>query len=228
VDPLRGETVMQRAAKSVAKGLKAQLKALQDRHTEPSRVRVHRAISWLARAEAEAGDPDAQFIFLWVAFNAAYAREFGEGQTERNRLQAFLDLLVSLDGEAKLHALCFSQFSGAIRSLIDNRFVFEPFWKALREHDASNRWEEQFASSKRAALQAVMDARTATVLSIVVDRLYVLRNQLVHGGATWNSSVNRVQVRDGVSILAKMLPIVVEVMLANPDTDFGAVMYPVV
>ncbi len=219
---------MQRAVQGVAKTLKAQLKAREDQLTEPTRVRLHRAISWLARAEVEGDDPDAQFIFLWVAFNAAYAREFGEGQTERNRLQAFLDLLVSLDVDAKLHALCFSQFSGAIRSLIDNRFVFDPFWKALREHDASNRWEEQFAASKRAALHAVTGARTSVVLSIVVDRLYVLRNQLVHGGATWNSSVNRAQVKDGASILAKLLPIVVEVMLAHPENDFGAVMYPVV
>lgn len=28
------------------------------------------------------------------------------------------------------------------------------------------------------------------ILSILFDRLYVLRNQLVHGGATWNSDVN--------------------------------------
>ena len=34
----------------------------------------------------------------------------------------------------------------------------------------------------------------------VFDRLYVLRNQLVHGGSTWNSGINRTQVRDGAAI----------------------------
>ena len=38
-----------------------------------------------------------------------------------------------------------------------------------------------------------------TVLSIVLSRIYTLRNQLVHGGATWDSSVNREQLRDCVA-----------------------------
>ena len=51
---------------------------------------------------------------------------------------------------------------------------------------------------------------------MVFDRLYVLRNQLVHGGATWNSSVNRAQVRDGAAILGFLLPVFVDLMMDNP------------
>ena len=66
--------------------LKTQLKATQDIHEEPSRVRLHRAISWLTRAAQENDDPDARFIFLWIAFNAAYAKQFGFEETERDQL----------------------------------------------------------------------------------------------------------------------------------------------
>ncbi len=59
------------------------------------------------------------------------------------------------------------------------------------------------------------------------DRLYVLRNPLVHGGATWNSRVNREQVRDGVSILSALLPIIVGSMLDHPEADFGEIHDPV-
>ena len=31
---------------------------------ESTRIRIHRAISWLARAEAEVANDDARFIFL--------------------------------------------------------------------------------------------------------------------------------------------------------------------
>ena len=61
-----------------------QLKTRQraERHAHPPNLalRVHRAISWLHRAEqlAEAGDKDGEFIFLWIAFNAAYATEIDE------------------------------------------------------------------------------------------------------------------------------------------------------
>ena len=59
------------------------------------------------------------------------------------------------------------------------------------------------------------------VLSLVFDRLYVLRNLLVHGGATWNSRVNRDHVRDGAAILAFLMPVFVDVMMDNPDEDWG-------
>lgn len=36
---------------------------------------------------------------------------------------------------------------------------------------------------------------------------FTLRNQLMHGSATWNSSVNRAQVRDGRALLARVLPV---------------------
>ncbi len=211
-----------------AHGLKAKLKASADRLAEPQRVRLHRAISWLRRAEVEDEDLDARFIFLWIAFNAAYAQEFGVGGSERDRLLTFIGALLSADREKRLTQLVFRQFPGPIRTLVENRFVFEPFWRAMREHDSSSRWEEKFAAARKLALASVVAGQTATVLSIVFDRLYVLRNQLVHGGATWNSGANRAQVKDGAALMMAMTPLLVDVMLDHPEVDFGDILYPVV
>ena len=207
--------------------LKAKLKQSQELHSEPSRIRLHRAISWLARSEKESGDSDAQIIFLWIAFNAAYARLFGFEKTEREQLQLFIETLVSSDKEKLLQESLFEQFSGPIRVLIENKFVFEPFWRDLREHDDSGRWQLQFEESKKLALRAVMASQTEIVLSIVFDRLYVLRNQLIHGGATWNSKVNRSQIHDAVKILNSLIPIIIDLMLDHPDLEFGETLYPV-
>ena len=53
-----------------------------ERHDWPENLglRVHRALSWLHRAEqlARSGDLDGELIFLWIAFNAAYAAAFDE------------------------------------------------------------------------------------------------------------------------------------------------------
>lgn len=219
---------MTAAAASQASRLKAKHRETSDQHSEPSSVRLHRAISWLARSEAEASDDDARFVFQWIAFNAAYAREFGFETSERDQLRQFFTMACSADVDGKLREALFKQFSGSIRTLIENKFVFEPFWRALREHDSSNRWEAQFEGSRKAAMQSVLAGDCATVLGIVFDRLYVLRNQLVHGGATWNSTVNRAQVRDGAAILAVLVPILVEIMLDHPELDFGAILYPVI
>jgi hypothetical protein len=211
---------------SPAEALKAKHRALRDTQPEDLRVRVHRAISWMVRAELESDDADAQFLFLWIAFNAAYAQEFGFEHTEREQSRQFIAKLLAIDPQRLLHDTLHRQFTGPIRTLIENRFVFEPFWKAMREHDSSERWAEQFATSRKVALKALMDQQTDVLLSIVLDRLYTLRNQLVHGGSTWNSSANRDQVRDAARILLALLPIVIELMMENDGADFGAIAYP--
>lgn len=208
--------------------LKNQHRRMRDRQPESLRVRIHRAISWLMRAEQETDDPDARYIFLWIAFNAAYASEFGFEQAERARVKQFIDKLLGLDIETKLHHALFSQFSGPIRTLVENKHVFEPFWRARREHDGSRTWEASFTASKKVAMKALMGKETGTLLSIVLDRLYVLRNQLVHGGATWGGKTNRAQVKDGASILGVLVPIMLDVMMQAEGDAFEAIAYPVI
>ena len=69
---------------------------------------------------------------------------------------------------------------------------------------------------------------TERVLFEAFVRLYTLRNQLMHGGATWNSSVNRAQVRDGRALLARVLPAMLGVMMDHPAQFEGKPFYPVV
>ena len=49
--------------------LKAQQREQRDGYSINLGLRVHRALSWLNRAEQAHDDQDAQFIFLWIAFN---------------------------------------------------------------------------------------------------------------------------------------------------------------
>lgn len=224
----RGHNALATGGNMDSKALKEAHRAVRDGQPQSSSIRVHRAISWLARAEAETDDYDARFIFLWIALNAAYAREFGFEQAERDQLREFIRELLARDEHNRLHSILFGQFTGPIRTLIDNKFVFEPFWRALREHDSSGRWEEQFKASQRLALRALMERQTDVLLSIVLDRLYVLRNQLVHGGATWSSSANRAQVRDGAAILSTLVPVVIQLIVCADGLDLGEIAFPVI
>src|SRR5690625_4429215 len=65
--------------------LKARQRAEREGWPEFLSLRVHRALSWLDRAE-RCRDEDGTFIFLWIAFNAAYANEMGEYQLTESRL----------------------------------------------------------------------------------------------------------------------------------------------
>ena len=109
--------------------LKARQREIRENFPASLSLRVHRALSWLNRAEQESEDHDARFIFLWVAFNAAYANEIPNRQnfSERKLFQGFLGHLIDSDSEQLLYTLVWDQFSGAIRLLIDNKYVFQPF-----------------------------------------------------------------------------------------------------
>ena len=94
--------------------------------------------------------------------------------------------------------------------------------------DGIEDWEARFKISARAFAQALQSDDTARVLIFVFDRLDFLRNQLVHGGATWNSGVNRTKVRDGAAILAFFMPVFIDLMMDDPDKDWGTPFYPVI
>mgnify|MGYP007071069274 CR=1 FL=1 len=99
--------------------LKDKHRKLRENFPEHVSLRVHRALSWLNRAEAEADDPDVRFILLWIGFNAAYASELvNSGENERSVFKVFFDQLVSLDAERKIYELVWKRFPHEIRILL--------------------------------------------------------------------------------------------------------------
>lgn len=217
-----------------AEFLKARSREERDSSPQAVNLRIHRAISWLSRAEQETTDPDAAVIFYWIAFNAAYGRDQEIGEvgdelsptSERGLFRDFFDLVLELDTNRQIYDEIWDRFSGPIRTLLNNQYVFQPFWDNQRGKSETGNWESRFENAKRLSMEALAKQDTVTVLAIVFDRLYVLRNQLIHGGSTWQSSVNRRQVEDGARILAFLVPLFVSVMMDNPDKGWGEPAYP--
>jgi len=144
---------------------------------------------------------------------------------------AFVDYFSKLlvhDHGGRIYNALWQRFSGPVRMLMNNRYVFSPFWKYYNGINGFSDWEERFRIASRSFSSAFQAGDTVRVLKFVFDRLYVLRNQLVHGGATWNSGINRDQVRDGTAILAFLMPVFVELMMDNPQEDWGLPFYSVV
>lgn len=61
-------------------------------------LRIHRTLSWLHKADT-AEDEDTRFIALWIAFNAAYAREmdYGIRAADKGMFVEFLAKICRLD-----------------------------------------------------------------------------------------------------------------------------------
>lgn len=192
-------------------------------------LRTHRGLSWLQRAEMCEDDPDAKFIFLWIAFNAIYAQDLEALRLkEAESFSRFIDKLLALDSENLLNNMVWQEFTGSIRVLLNNQFVFQPFWDYQNGTLSEQEFKDHFAASKSKAAKALGNTETQVVLQFVLTRLYTLRNQLIHGGATWNSRVNRDQLRDANNFLHKLVPALLSIMMAHPNELWGDANYPVV
>ena len=211
------------------KALKQKQRSLRDGFPEPLTLRVHRALSWYGRAEQETDDSDVRFILLWIGFNAAYAADVERAlYGERDHFQHFFQSLIALDSEQRIYDAVWDRFPNEIRLLLNNKYVFAPFWAHHNGIPGNGNWADRLAASQKVVASAMAKRDTAKILSVMFDRLYVLRNQLIHGGATWNSSVNRDQVRDGAAVMGCLLPVFIDIMMDHPDRGWDMPHYPVI
>jgi len=203
-----------------------------EREDQPAdiRLRIHRALSWLNRAEQSQDDLDGQFIFLWISFNAAYSNltDLDNRKPERAMFDHFLTRICELDNDKAIYETIWNEFPNSIRILLNNKFVFQPFWDFHNGFISEEDWQSRFDKANKDIHFALGKNNTGWVLSIVFSRLYTLRNQILHGGATWNSQINRDQMRDAVAILSKLIPQIIKTLMDNPDQFVGEAVYQVV
>lgn len=208
--------------------LKNAHRRVRDTFPDTLNLRIHRALSWFNHAE-QMTDLDSRFIFYWIAFNAAYAQNISEAsESESKQYNDFFVMLCSLDKDQHIYTSLWETFPQAIRVLLNNKYIFQPFWDFQNGQISQDAFLTKFSRANQTAIQALSAKKDDKVLGVVFSRLYTLRNQIVHGGATWNSKINRHQLRDGCAILAQMIPIIIRIMLANPHSHWGNSNYPVI
>ena len=213
--------------------LKTRLRAQRDNFTQIHSTRLHRSLSWLKAAgeQLENDNIDQAFINLWISFSACF---YIEGQEP---ILPFIEKLVALDDQQRIYACLWNEYSSSVKALIKNPYVFSGFWDAQRmrgelkegdqDSNGTETWQSDFDQSSVDALNYLSRKKVAPLFSIVLDRLYVLRNQVLQGGATYQSRINRDQVSDGTKLLASIMPIIIEIMLSKNDEEWGELAYPV-
>ena len=218
--------------------LKARMKGLEN--TPELRHRLHRALSWLERADS-ANDADAKCIFLWVAFNAAYAidhmaecEEWGHQPREWERQEKHFERLTRTpDGFRRIRSAIRTKLWNPVERLMSNEYIFWGFWASLTDapFDWMN-WERkgQFEAERTQVMRRLRHSSagdTKYVLTRLFDRLNTLRNQLMHGCATRAGSLNRRQVEDGAEVLRVLVPLFLDIMTDHLEVDWGRISFPV-
>jgi len=187
--------------------------------------RLRRALSWLHRAERETDDPHVAFILYWISFNAGYSPSFEDiSKKERQRTARYFNLLVKCDASNSIHDIIWQRQNAQVKRLLNNKYIYPGFWQRPDPHTDQS-WKAEFQRQKRNIKRALNTENTVTAVNILFSRLFLLRNQLFHGSATWNGERNLPQVRAACKIIAKLQPVFLSVMLKNPQEDWGRVSY---
>jgi len=188
--------------------LKKQPKHYSDDKTQGYYDRLQRACSWLAKAKRIAVNPEAEFIFAWIALNAlcgvrkeVLTTEWWEKEQKSHpafrrpqkyrvlaELEWFLWHITSLDIDNLLRDVIKRRFSD-LKTVVRTRFLMPDFWnwKCRTKEDIKNAADD---SERRIrdfiSESSVFDQeKLYWVLSEVINgRLRILRNQLFHGCAT--------------------------------------------
>ncbi len=203
-------------------------KSKKTQFSDQFNLRIHRGLSWLKKSMDLHDDLDLQFISLWISFNAIYAQDLVSAQNKQS-LRQFLYLICQKDSEHKIYKILWERFSQPIRLFLDNPYVYQGFWDYQNQKISHDACKEGLAQEKQKVLRALSEKDSVDILMVLFNRMYTLRNQVVHGGATYNSSVNRKQLQDACTILLALLPVFMIILLENAATlDLAKPFYPVV
>lgn len=201
--------------------------AAADEH-EPIRVRLHRCWSWLKHLEdieaAGLGTGDLRIVYGWIGFNSLYAQwdaERREPIPDGRSLGDFQTRLLNADRDRRFRSMLEGNRE-IVAGIVGDEFLSRYFWQDPGENEVRR------AQDKALKLgQLYEQGCYADILDMAIRRVYVARCQLIHGGATHGSKLNREGVTRCADFLSLYLTAAALVIIDHAwDQDWSGICYP--
>ena len=188
--------------------------------------RVRRSISWLKRVvHVSQNDFPPRFIELWIALNALYGQPtYGKSSrtTEEDYFKLFMGSLVQLDFSEKQLPAAMKRMERRVKGLLRNKYLWNDFWRG----DPAA-YERRSLDEMRTLEEAFRNNDVATFFTCAVKRLLVLRNQLVHGSSSENTTKNEDALKPALFILEDILPVFLLLLIRHGEgKDLPLLPYP--
>ncbi len=197
---------------------------------EGVRIRVHRALTWLEFAERcdPQEDLDARLVAQWIALNSLYGRwdtRAGTPMADRDSLRVFAEQLLQHDHDGLVPAVLQTHAKLAT-ALFEDRYLCRHFWSEPAAPRGRDRNRDAAAGAGRAREQ-LREGRHEAALARLLGRIHFVRNQLVHGGSTYNGRLNRTAVRRASQMLQHLIACFLQVIMEHGYVDdWGQLCYP--
>lgn len=203
---------------------KERLAELNTKH--PTLVRFHRACSWLRAADSldESAEADLQFVSLWISLNSLYGRwdeARREPKPDKESSREFRKRVLELDQDCHVEGVLL-RHKPLVLKILESEFLSEYFWE-----EPSDARARQSRKTRYEAPTWYVENNWAMILDRLIERVYLLRCQLMHGGATFGGKLNRDSIRWCSTALRHLLPAFLMVIIdRGADEDWGVMCYP--
>ena len=197
---------------------------------EAVRIRIHRALTWLAYAERCDGskDLDARLVGQWIALNSLYGqwdRRTGSPMADRDSLRSFTRQILSHDHDGLL-AMVLQANAKLAMSLFEDRYLCAHFWEEPTAPKGRDRGRGPLHAAQ-VAREQLSEGHHEAFLDRLLGRIHFVRNQLVHGGSTYNGQLNRTAVRRASQMMEHLLGCFLQIMMEHAYMDdWGDLCYP--
>jgi hypothetical protein len=188
-------------------------------------IRVHRSLSWFKRAASFADDqPEARFLFLWIALNGLYGRwnaEKNAPDVDGPSRRDFFRRVCDSDPEATRALM--HRWRPLVKRVLGDPYLSPVFWRDPADPKAAGRATEDANYLDR----NLKNRDYCRLLDQVLERLFVLRGQIVHGASTGGSRLNRTAIKNGVLLLGALVPFAQYVAIEHGcGDDWPELCYP--
>jgi len=186
---------------------------------------MHRTFSWFEAVDrASPDDHDARLIFLWIALNALYGRwndAKGEPEPDFHQLQQMVKTVLNLDRDERVSKELIGH-KRLVLSIFEDKFLNEYYWRTLNRNI---NYSVNYSRSK--ALELYAGRSWQRLLEEVLQRVYLVRCQLVHGAATYGGRLNRAAVRRSGTLLEHLLKCFLVVIIDHGlSANWDCLCYP--
>ena len=208
---------------ALRRGFKAVCKST-DNPFQNFQIRIHRSLSWLERAmELDSKEhPDGRLLYAWIALSSLYGTwdvEAGYPARDAESRTAFIEMLVGID-RGGLLAERLQSLEKDILWLLEDKYLDPRFWK---DPDRPGSVRAKYHQ----AVRLYQEKSWTAILEYALQRIAVLRGQIVHGAATRGSRLNRESLRRCREVLESLLPVVLQILIEHrADDDWPPLCYP--
>ena len=179
--------------------------------------RLQRAESWVKALDTlERKQLHEAFIFLYVALNALYGRR----QYEGDRTDVHEDLRLFLDRVDVMHARdveaggsilpnCLASQRHAIGRLVGDYFLINGLFRGA----LPSKVKAESDKDRLKALASLTTKDPRVVLHLVLSRLVVLRNRVLHGCVTYGSASKGLpSINKALPVISAVVPALIQLM----------------